>query len=193
MLNTACEQLYQWHQLGLVDLQMCVNISPGMYQRNLLKLVTKALMDHHLPASSLVLEVTEDTTMREVKNSLQLMQDLNQQGVLLALDDFGTGYSSLSYLQKLPVSKVKIDRSFIQGIDTSIEASELVANICRMVCEGIETQAQLDVLRSLTDTHLYGQGYLFSRPEQAEKIYQTLLEMEELWLARQQPEVSYIS
>ncbi|WP_421201686.1 putative bifunctional diguanylate cyclase/phosphodiesterase [Aeromonas enteropelogenes] len=201
VLNTACEQLYQWHQLGLVDLQMCVNISPGMYQRNLLKLVTKALMDHHLPASSLVLEVTEDTTMREVKNSLQLMQDLNQQGVLLALDDFGTGYSSLSYLQKLPVSKVKIDRSFIQGIDTSIEASELVANICRMgsmlgkslVCEGIETQAQLDVLRSLTDTHLYGQGYLFSRPEQAEKIYQTLLEMEELWLARQQPEVSYIS
>ncbi|MGN5002422.1 putative bifunctional diguanylate cyclase/phosphodiesterase [Aeromonas sp. 82P] len=201
VLNTACEQLYQWHQLGMVDLQMCVNISPGMYQRNLLKLVAKALMEHHLPARSLVLEVTEDTTMREVKNSLQLMQDLNQQGVLLALDDFGTGYSSLSYLQKLPVSKVKIDRSFIQGIDTSMEASELVANICRMgsmlgkslVCEGIETQAQLDVLRSLTDIHLYGQGYLFSRPEQAEKIYQTLLEMEELWLARQQSQMAYMS
>ncbi|BBQ51787.1 putative bifunctional diguanylate cyclase/phosphodiesterase [Aeromonas jandaei] len=201
VLNTACEQLYQWHQLGLVDLQMCVNISPGMYQRNLLKLVAKALMEHHLPARSLVLEVTEDTTMREVKNSLQLMQDLNQQGVLLALDDFGTGYSSLSYLQKLPVSKVKIDRSFIQGIDTSLEASELVANICRMgsmlgkilVCEGIETQAQLDVLRSLTDIHLYGQGYLFSRPEQAEKIYQTLLEMEELWLARQSSDIACIS
>ncbi|WP_421250801.1 putative bifunctional diguanylate cyclase/phosphodiesterase [Aeromonas sp. 600584] len=201
VLNTACEQLYQWHQLGMVDLQICVNISPGMYQRNLLKLVAKALMEHHLPASSLVLEVTEDTTMREVKNSLQLMQDLNQQGVLLALDDFGTGYSSLSYLQKLPVSKVKIDRSFIQGIDSSMEASELVANICRMgsmlgkslVCEGIETQAQLDVLRSLTDIHLYGQGYLFSRPEQAEKIYQTLLEMEELWLARQQSEMAYMS
>ncbi|MHC9245777.1 putative bifunctional diguanylate cyclase/phosphodiesterase [Aeromonas jandaei] len=201
VLNTACEQLYQWHQLGLVDLQMCVNISPGMYQRNLLKLVAKALMEHHLPARSLVLEVTEDTTMREVKNSLQLMQDLNQQGVLLALDDFGTGYSSLSYLQKLPVSKVKIDRSFIQGIDTSLEASELVANICRMgsmlgkilVCEGIETQAQLDVLRSLTDIHLYGQGYLFSRPEQAEKIYQTLLEMEELWLARQPSDIACIS
>ena len=129
------------------------------------------------------------------------MQDLNQQGVLLALDDFGTGYSSLSYLQKLPVSKVKIDRSFIQGIDTSLEASELVANICRMgsmlgkilVCEGIETQAQLDVLRSLTDIHLYGQGYLFSRPEQAEKIYQTLLEMEELWLARQPSDIACIS
>lgn len=201
VLNTACEQLYQWRQLGMVDLQMCVNISPGMYQRNLLKLVAKTLMEHHLPARSLVLEVTEDTTMREVKNSLQLMQDLNQQGVLLALDDFGTGYSSLSYLQKLPVSKVKIDRSFIQGIDTSMEASELVANICRMgsmlgkslVCEGIETQAQLDVLRSLTDIHLYGQGYLFSRPEQAEKIYQTLLEMEELWLARQQSEMAYMS
>ncbi|MCR3962091.1 bifunctional diguanylate cyclase/phosphodiesterase [Aeromonas veronii] len=201
VLNTACEQLYQLHQLGMVDLQMCVNISPGMYQRNLLKLVAKALMEHNLPARSLVLEVTEDTTMREVKNSLQLMQDLNQQGVLLALDDFGTGYSSLSYLQKLPVSKVKIDRSFIQGIDTSMEASELVANICRMgsmlgkslVCEGIETQAQLDVLRSLTDIHLYGQGYLFSRPEQAEKIYQTLLEMEELWLARQQSEMAYMS
>ncbi len=69
VLNTACEQLYQWQQLGLVDLQMCVNISPGMYQRNLLKLVAKALMDHHIPAASLVLEVTEDTTMREVKNS----------------------------------------------------------------------------------------------------------------------------
>ncbi|PJG59156.1 putative bifunctional diguanylate cyclase/phosphodiesterase [Aeromonas cavernicola] len=201
VLNTACAQLYKWQQLGLVDLQMCVNISPGMYQRNLLKLVAKALMEHHLTARSLVLEVTEDTTMREVKNSLQLMQDLNQQGVLLALDDFGTGYSSLSYLQKLPVSKVKIDRSFIQGIDTSIEASELVANICRMgsmlgkslVCEGIETQTQLDVLRSLTDIHLYGQGYLFSRPEQAEKIYQTLLEMEEAWLAQLQPEVVYIS
>lgn len=62
-----------------------------------------------------------------------------------------------------------------------------------LVCEGIETQAQLDVLRSLTDIHLYGQGYLFSRPEQAEKIYQTLLEMEELWLARQQSEMAYMS
>lgn len=201
ILNTACKQLYQWHLLGMVDLQMCVNISPGMYQRNLLKLVAKALMENNLPARSLVLEVTEDTTMREVKNSLQLMQDLNRQGVLLALDDFGTGYSSLSYLQKLPVSKVKIDRSFIQGIDTSVEASELVANICRMgsmlgkslVCEGIETQAQLDVLRSLTDIHLYGQGYLFSRPEQAEKIYHTLLEMEEVWLARQGSEIVYMS
>ena len=88
--------------------------------------------------------------MREVKElSLQLMQDLSQQGVHLALDDFGTGYSSLSYLQKLPVSKVKIDRSFIQGIDTSIEAAELVANICRMgsmlgkklVCEGSRPRA----------------------------------------------------
>ena len=181
VLNTACEQLHQWQHLGLVDLQMCVNISPGMYQRNLLKLVAKALMEHHIPASCLVLEVTEDTTMREVKNSLQLMQDLSQQGVHLALDDFGTGYSSLSYLQKLPVSKVKIDRSFIQGIDTSIEAAELVANICRMgsmlgkklVCEGIETQGQLDVLRSLTDIHLYGQGYLFSRPERA--VIQTII------------------
>ncbi|WP_349919612.1 putative bifunctional diguanylate cyclase/phosphodiesterase [Aeromonas veronii] len=196
ILNTACEQLHKWQHLGLVDLQMCVNISPGMYQRNLLKLVARALMDHHIPAASLVLEVTEDTTMREVKNSLQLMQDLNQQGVQLALDDFGTGYSSLSYLQKLPVSKVKIDRSFIQGIDTSVEAAELVANICRMgsmlgkklVCEGIETQGQLDVLRALTDIHLYGQGYLFSRPEQAVKAYQTLLEMEERWLARRIPD-----
>lgn len=200
VLNTACEQLHQWQYLGLVDLQMCVNISPGMYQRNLLKLVAKALMEHHIPASCLVLEVTEDTTMREVKNSLQLMQDLSQQGVHLALDDFGTGYSSLSYLQKLPVSKVKIDRSFIQGIDTSIEAAELVANICRMgsmlgkklVCEGIETQGQLDVLRSLTDIHLYGQGYLFSRPEQASKAYQTLLEMEERWLARRAPNKAYL-
>ncbi|MGE6125182.1 putative bifunctional diguanylate cyclase/phosphodiesterase [Aeromonas mytilicola] len=200
VLNTACEQLHQWQHLGLVDLQMCVNISPGMYQRNLLKLVAKALMEHHIPASCLVLEVTEDTTMREVKNSLQLMQDLSQQGVHLALDDFGTGYSSLSYLQKLPVSKVKIDRSFIQGIDTSIEAAELVANICRMgsmlgkklVCEGIETQGQLDVLRSLTDIHLYGQGYLFSRPEQASKAYQTLLEMEERWLARRAPNKAYL-
>lgn len=195
VLNTACEQLYQWQQLGLVDLQMCVNISPGMYQRNLLKLVAKALMDHHIPATHLVLEVTEDTTMHEVKNSLQLMQDLDQQGVQLALDDFGTGYSSLSYLQKLPVSKVKIDRSFIQGIDSSVEAAELVANICRLgsmlgktlVCEGIETQAQLDVLRSLTDIHLYGQGYLFSRPAQAEAAYQTLLEMEERWLGGKEP------
>ena len=200
VLNTACEQLHQWQHLGLVDLQMCVNISPGMYQRNLLMLVAKALMEHHIPASCLVLEVTEDTTMREVKNSLQLMQDLSQQGVHLALDDFGTGYSSLSYLQKLPVSKVKIDRSFIQGIDTSIEAAELVANICRMgsmlgkklVCEGIETQGQLDVLRSLTDIHLYGQGYLFSRPEQASKAYQTLLEMEERWLARRAPNKAYL-
>nr|WP_040319151.1 bifunctional diguanylate cyclase/phosphodiesterase [Aeromonas molluscorum] len=190
VLNTACAQLYQWQQLGLLDLQMCVNISPGMYQRSLLKLVAKALMEHHISAPHLVLEVTEDTTMREVKNSLQLMQDLSQQGVQLALDDFGTGYSSLSYLQKLPVNKVKIDRSFIQGIDTSTEASELVANICRLgsmlgktlVCEGIETQAQLDVLRGLTDIHLYGQGYLFSRPAQAEAVYQTLLEMEERWL-----------
>lgn len=194
VLNAACEQLARWHRLGSVDLQMCVNISPSMYQRNLLELVTKVLMVHQLPARSLVLEVTEDTAMREVKGSLQLMQDLNQQGVLLALDDVGTGYSSLSYLQKLPISKVKIDRSFIQGIDTSVEASNLVANICRigamlgkqLVCEGIETPAQLNVLRALSGIHLYGQGYYFSRPEQAEQIYQTVLKMEAGWRTHQQ-------
>lgn len=170
--------------------------------RNLMVVQQDAVLDrNHNVAANIAYGLPKDKRRRHVgARRVAMMMDLFELATPLA--DSRPQELSAGERQRvsMAVSKVKIDRSFIQGIDTSIEASELVANICRMgsmlgkslVCEGIETQAQLDVLRTLTDIHLYGQGYLFSRPEQAEKVYQTLLEMEEEWLERRQPDKAYL-
>ena len=132
--------------------------------------VQEALSDTNLQPSQLKLEVTESTVMEHSERSLKVLCDLDRLGVNLSTDDFGTGYSSLSYLQRFPFERLKIDRSFINIMDSDEKSGAIVKTILMLgenlnievVAEGIETVSQLEKLRSLGCT--LGQGFLFSRP-----------------------------
>lgn len=188
LLQAICTQLVQWQELGFHDLQVAFNVSPGMYKRSLLKMVAETLLETKLPAKNLILEITEDTSISQVETSMHLMADLYRQGIELALDDFGMGYSSLSYLQKLPVSRLKIDKSFVTHISDSEESRDFYYNIMNMakilnkkiICEGIESYKQLRQIQE-SGCHAYGQGYLFSRPLPAVEVLHAL-QSQENWI-----------
>ena len=172
VLETACRDFMHWQatlgseapRLLAVNLSRAQLAQPGWLAR-----VRDILHATCIPAHCLQLEITESLAAQDEKVQLQL-HDLKALGIKLALDDFGTGYSSLACLHLLPVDTVKIDRSFVCQADTSlhhkllIDATVKVAHSLGMntVAEGIETQAQLDVVRALGCEK--GQGYLFSRP-----------------------------
>jgi EAL domain-containing protein (putative c-di-GMP-specific phosphodiesterase class I) len=132
--------------------------------------VAAALESADVPASSLCLEITESSIIDGSGRTLTALRDLKSLGVSLAIDDFGTGHSALSYLPDMPFDVLKVDKSFIDTIDTSTARAEVVRGIVgiaaavgmRVVAEGIETSEQEQLLRS-TSCH-YGQGYLYSRP-----------------------------
>ncbi len=171
VVHEACRQLKAWHESGLTQLHMSVNLSPLQFQdKNLPALVRQALRSSALPPACLHLEITESMAMKNPEENVRMMQRLNEIGVKLALDDFGTGYSSLAYLKLFPIDILKIDRSFVKDIETD----ENDAAICEMtmllaqklglqaVAEGVETRAQLDFLHSIGCQWI--QGYLFSKP-----------------------------
>jgi EAL domain-containing protein (putative c-di-GMP-specific phosphodiesterase class I) len=142
--------------------------------------VAAALQSARLDATSLKLEVTEGLIMRDTAKSIETLQKLKDFGVTIAVDDFGTGYSSLSYLRRLPLDVLKIDRSFVQGIGTSVEDDAIVRAIISMAqslglsvtAEGIETREQATLLREWSCQT--GQGYFFSRPLPAEELAELL-------------------
>lgn len=177
ILEAACRQLKQWHENGLTDLHVAVNLSAMQFQDNRLpELVRQALAHSGLPAHYLHLEITESMAMRNPEEDIVMMNTLADIGVKLALDDFGTGYSSLAYLKIFPVNIIKIDRSFVKNI----EADENDAAICeitlllakklgmRVVAEGVETATQRQFLSDLGCQWV--QGYFFSKPLPAELI-----------------------
>jgi EAL domain-containing protein (putative c-di-GMP-specific phosphodiesterase class I) len=132
--------------------------------------IRDVLADTGLDPGLLTLEITETMLMRDAPTSAQQLHALKELGVRIAIDDFGTGYSSLAYLQQFPVDALKIDRSFIQGIEDSPESAALIRTLVQLgkalgietVAEGIEQQSQLELLqREGCDS---GQGYLFARP-----------------------------
>ena len=132
--------------------------------------IRAALHSHGLKPQQLVLEVTESTLMAHRDLALRALAELTAQGVKVGIDDFGTGYSSLAYLSTLPFDCLKIDRSFVIGMDKSPKNVEIVRTVIslgrtlnkQVVAEGIETRQQLERLRQLGAT--IGQGYLLSRP-----------------------------
>jgi EAL domain-containing protein (putative c-di-GMP-specific phosphodiesterase class I) len=148
---------------------LAVNVSPVQFRSQTLALkVTAALAASGLPANRLELEITEAVLIRDDEAALDILHQLRAIGVRIALDDFGTGYSSLSYLQRFPFDKIKIDRSFINDITEIGGSSSIVQAVVNIAtarnmtttAEGVETQPQLDLLRSLGCTQM--QGYLFS-------------------------------
>ena len=173
VINQALRQLRQWRKevADTGHLFLSVNISSKQFrQPDLVDSIRRGLIGHHVDPSLLKLEITESVIMRDAKSSVEKLSKLKSLGVELLVDDFGTGYSSLSYLQRFPISGLKIDRSFISGEGDERENMEIVRTVIALagnlglavVAEGVETEGQLEMLRTLGCGS--AQGYYFSRP-----------------------------
>ena len=170
VLNEACAQAKVWHRQGFRT-SMSVNVSMRQLETDsLVDDVSAALAASGLESSSLVIEVTESTLMKDANATVSRLRRLKDIGVMLAIDDFGTGYSSLAYLRQFPVDVLKIDRSFVAEMDGSTDSAALIHTLVELgrtlglmtLAEGIEETSQLEILRN--EQCDSGQGFIFSRP-----------------------------
>ena len=179
VLQVACAQVREWQleRDTVPRLNVSVNLSPRqLTDPKLVADVASALETAGLAAESLTLEITESAMMHDTEVAIARLTELKALGVSLAVDDFGTGYSSLSYLQRFPIDSLKIDRSFVAGIDGDAEQSALARAIVRLaqtlqlhaVAEGVETESQLERLRELGCR--YAQGFYLAMPQDAESL-----------------------
>jgi EAL domain-containing protein (putative c-di-GMP-specific phosphodiesterase class I) len=172
VLGEACRHAAAWHEApGDPDRYVSVNVSGMQLQRpQFVAEVREALAASGLPAHRLMLEVTESSVLEDTTTNARRLQALRDLGVRLAIDDFGTGHSAMDYLRRFRMDVLKIDRSFIDGVDTPSEQSALVDAILgraralglQVIAEGIELDPQLAHLRRLECP--LGQGFLFARP-----------------------------
>ena len=182
ILRSACQQLGSWREtLPCADLWMSVNLSTvQMRHAGLIEQVRGALQDSALEAKSLVLELTEGIAMENPIAVRTVLMQLRAMGVRISIDDFGTGYSSLAYLSQLPVDALKIDKSFIRGIETHQDKADIVATLTTMaqqlrlhvVAEGIENEEHLAYLRTLHCES--AQGFLFAKPVDVDRATELL-------------------
>ncbi|TQF34721.1 EAL domain-containing protein, partial [Bradyrhizobium sp. UNPA324] len=177
ILRRACMECMKWPE----SVSVAVNFSPQQFhQRDVLSEIRYALEVSGLPAHRLEIEITESSLLRNTQLTHDILSQLHALGVRISLDDFGTGYSSLSYLHNFPMQKVKIDRSFLEGIDSDRPLT-LLRGVARLsadlgmsvVVEGIESNEQLELINA-DGTVTEAQGYLFSRPVPAVRIRQLL-------------------
>jgi len=176
ILRTACQQNQEWQRQGLPPIRMAVNFSARQFQVvNLCDRIMQVLSETGLEPQYLEIEITESLVMKDQNTTIAMLKHLKSLGMSVSIDDFGTGYSSLSYLRLLPVSKVKIDASFIRETPQNTEDSAITAAIIgiahslnlRAIAEGVEHKEQLEFLRSHNCDAV--QGYLFSRPVPAQE------------------------
>jgi diguanylate cyclase (GGDEF)-like protein len=177
ILRKSCMECMKWPE----GVSVAVNFSPQQFhQRDVLSEVRYALEVSGLPANRLEIEITESSLLRNTQLTHDVLSQLHSLGVRISLDDFGTGYSSLSYLHNFPLQKVKIDRSFLEGIDSDRPLT-LLRGVARLsadlgmsvVVEGIETNEQLELI-SADGAITEAQGYLFSPPVPAVRVRQLL-------------------
>jgi diguanylate cyclase (GGDEF)-like protein len=178
-LDEACRQLRVWHDAGHDGWTVSVNLSPIQFASpNLLREVREALQTHRIEPRRLILEITENTVMRDTEASLTLLLAMAALGVGISIDDFGTGYSSLLYLKRLPATEIKIDHAFVRDLENSSEDVVIVSAIVALghaldmdiVAEGVETAGQRAYLERLGCDYL--QGYLLGRPVDPERFMQ---------------------
>lgn len=177
MLHQACKHYSRWHEAGLGDIRLAVNVSAKAVENaDFVRRILKPLQDFHIDTSILEIEITENLLIRDLETSIVKLRELGSHGVKIAIDDFGTGYSSLAYLQKFPISCIKIDKSFVHEIRSLNQEMPLINAITAIargfhmdiVVEGVETIEQMQVLRAL-DCNVM-QGFLFSKPLHASEI-----------------------
>lgn len=183
VLRQACRQTALWQREGRKELYCSVNLSSRQLQQpGFAARVRQILAESGLPPCSLVLEITESLLMQDGAETLACLRELAAQGVRLALDDFGTGYSSLGYLKRYPLHILKVDRSFITRVPDDPELSAICRAIIglghslglEVVAEGVERQEHLDFLRK--EGCRFAQGFLFSRPQAPEQLFESSLE-----------------
>ncbi|QGE91516.1 GGDEF and EAL domain-containing protein [Bordetella holmesii] len=187
-VRSACRQLAGWRSKGLTVPAVSVNLSPTSFHNpELPRLICETLRRHGLAPADLTLELTESILLDTHPSTMQTISQVHALGIRLSMDDFGTGYSSLSYLRRLPVSELKLDRSFVADLDHDAAASALSAAILgigeslhlTVVAEGVETSRQNALLHQ--QGYPVAQGHLFSRPLPASEL--------EAWFARDLPSV----
>jgi len=178
ILRSTCLQYKKWKDAGIHNLRVAVNISGQQFsQPDFIDAVNEILSETNMEPSSLELEFTENTLMKEEKKTIATLVELKVLGIHLAIDDFGTGYSSLNYLKHFPVDRLKIDRSFIRNVATDAKNSALVRAIIAMAhsfglkvtAEGIESEAELAFLEAEGCDEV--QGFYFSKAVEAEHLF----------------------
>ncbi|HEB72307.1 MAG TPA: EAL domain-containing protein [Nitrospirae bacterium] len=181
ILREACSEVKRWHNVGFDDLLMSVNVSAKQFEKkNLVETVRLILSETNLAPHYLELEITESSIMANMDWATKIMRQLSELGVNISIDDFGTGFSSMSRLRKFPISKLKVDKSFVDDITGDNDNMAIVqATISmghsmglRVIAEGAETLEQVSALNDNGCSHI--QGFYFSPPETPEKILELL-------------------
>lgn len=171
VLETACRQNKQWQQAGLPMMKMAVNLSSVQFaEPDIVDSVARVISESGIDPKYMELEITESVAMEGADKTIATLKALHGLGLSLSIDDFGTGYSSLSYLKKFPVSKVKIDQSFVRDMDKNPEDAALCKAVIQMghglnmlvIAEGVESEEQRKMIQDLGCDQI--QGYFYSRP-----------------------------
>jgi diguanylate cyclase (GGDEF)-like protein/PAS domain S-box-containing protein len=181
-LRTAVADYLRWRAAGLPAVRIAVNVSPlQLRDQGFIAEIERIIaVNPHAP-TGLELEITESVIMEDIQRSVAVLEAIRAMGVSIAIDDFGTGFSSLSYLARLPVTTLKIDRSFVIAMAAGSDGTTLVSTIVRLaqglnltvVAEGVETEEQYRVLRLLGCDEM--QGYLFCKPVPREVLENSFL------------------
>jgi EAL domain-containing protein (putative c-di-GMP-specific phosphodiesterase class I) len=183
VVDEACRQIAAWHVQGK-DLSVAVNLSVlQLAEGTLVEDVRTSLARHKVQASRLLCEVTESLLIQDAETTAKTLGGLRALGVHLSVDDFGTGYSSLNQLKDLPARQLKIDRTFIQDLETRSESRAVVEAVIQLahalqltvVAEGVETAGQRDILKRMGCDEF--QGYFFARPMQAAAMQSWSIDM----------------
>lgn len=184
VFRTACEQAKQWKDKGILSFKVAVNFSYiQLKQENICETIKNIIEETGIGSDTIEIELTESTMMQDIDKSIDVFNQLKHIGIKISIDDFGTGYSSLSYLRKIPINKLKIDRSFIMDLGNDFESSVITKTIIdmaknlrfRVIAEGAETKEHIEYLKE-NGCHEV-QGYYFSKPllpEDLEKFMEQL-------------------
>lgn len=176
-IEYAIRQMAEWIRSGAGIERIAINVSPRQFADPQLVAIISALLDETgLSPKAIEIEVTETTAMHDAEEAIKLLRRFKDLGVLIAIDDFGTGYSSLAYLRRFPIDRIKIDRAFVNHLETQPDDVEIVKAIISLaqtmklsvLAEGIETEGQRSILTGLGCQ--LAQGYLFGKPRPADQI-----------------------
>jgi diguanylate cyclase (GGDEF)-like protein len=187
VLESVCAQMKVWHDQGLGDIKVAVNLAAGQFANDAtVPYVESTLRKFGVAAEYLGLEITEGTVMGDPNKAVAVLRRLKDIGVSISLDDFGTGYSSLSYLKRFPIDVLKIDKSFVDDVTTNTADAAIALSVIslahnlnmRVIAEGVETREQVKFLTERGCDEM--QGYYFSRPVNAEAFTALLRERRNL-------------
>ena len=176
-LHEVCRHIEKFLSSGLSNIKVAINVSAiQLEHENFLNLITQCLAKYNIPAKHLIIELTENTLLKQTENVIKGLQKIRKQGIQVSLDNFGTGSSSISQLTRLPVDSIKIDQHFIREIHHTSKNKALIIAIINMakaldidvIAEGVETQQQVSFLQQ-NNCHL-AQGYYFSKPIKGDEV-----------------------